>query len=109
MGGGQGCFQPLLPVVPSLGTYQLVVIDNDQLHVLRLTVHCRVAPADLGGWGGTWNRSPPCLALWPSRGQTGEAGLQPGTMPAPHWHVSHPSPALVVGLAAPVSPPWGHM
>lgn len=36
-------------VVPRLGTYQLVVVDHDQLHILGLTVHGRVAPADLGG------------------------------------------------------------
>lgn len=44
----------LLPASPprvarSLGTYQLVVVDHNQLHILGLTVHCRVAPADLGG------------------------------------------------------------
>lgn len=36
---------------PSLGTYQLVVVDHDQLHILGLTVHCRVPPTDLGVGG----------------------------------------------------------
>lgn len=40
------------PRVPlSLGTYQLVVVDNNQLYILGLAVHRGVAPADLeGGW-----------------------------------------------------------
>lgn len=47
---GQAAWAPL-PVAPQLGTYQLVVVDHDQLHVLGLTVDGRVAPADLGsGW-----------------------------------------------------------
>lgn len=55
-------------VTPSLGTYQLMVIDHDQLHILGFTVHCRVAPADLEGGVGTWNQSPTCLASWPKHG-----------------------------------------
>lgn len=51
-GGGPGRFWPLLPHRPGPGTYQLVVVDDDQLHILGLTVHGRVAPADLGMGGG---------------------------------------------------------
>lgn len=48
---GEATSSPSSQMAPSLGTYQLVVIDHDQLHILGLTVHCRVAPADLGdGW-----------------------------------------------------------
>lgn len=51
VGGGPGCLGPPPRVAPQLGTYQLVVVDHDQLHVLGLTVDGRVAPADLGsGW-----------------------------------------------------------
>lgn len=45
-----------LPWAPSPGplsprTYQLVVVDHNQLYILGLAVHCGVAPADLeGGW-----------------------------------------------------------
>lgn len=40
------------PRVPlSLGTYQLVVVDDNQFYILGLAVHRGVAPADLeGGW-----------------------------------------------------------
>lgn len=39
----------VLPLSP--GTYQLVVVDHNQLYILGLAVHCWVAPADLeGGW-----------------------------------------------------------
>lgn len=98
-------------VAPRLGTYQLVVIDHDQLHILGLTVHCRVAPADLGG-GWALGISP--LPAWhcgramdrlrdSSHGQT--QGLQPGTIPVPEWQGSPPSPASTLRQAAPVSPP----
>ena len=50
-----------------LGTYQLVVIDHNQLHVLGLTVHCRVAPADLGGG---WALGISSLHVWSSCRQT---------------------------------------
>ena len=46
---GQAASGPPPRVAPRLGTYQLVVVDHDQLHVLGLTVDGRVAPADLGG------------------------------------------------------------
>lgn len=46
----QGSPGPLIPGSPlSPGTYQLVVIDYNQLHILGLAVHCGVAPADLEG------------------------------------------------------------
>ena len=54
---------------PHLGTYQLVVIDHNQLHILGLTVYCRVAPADLGRG---WAHGISSLHVWSSRRQTRE-------------------------------------
>lgn len=46
-----------------------MVIDHNQLHVLGLTVHCRVAPADLGGG---WALGISSLHVWSSCRQTRE-------------------------------------
>lgn len=50
----------LLPRCPGGGgTHQLVVVDDNELHILGLAVHGRVGPAGLRGG----NQSPPRLAL----------------------------------------------
>lgn len=69
---------------PSLGTYQLVVVDHDQLHILGLTVHCRVPPTDLGV-GGHLESVPtkPGIMTKPWTDSGGGTVLQSGPVPAP--------------------------
>lgn len=80
---GQAALGPPPRIAPRLGTYQLVVVDHDQLHVLGLTVHGRVAPADLGG-GWALGISPlQARRRGQAMGRLGGAALQSGIMLVP--------------------------
>lgn len=103
----------LLPASPpgaarSLGTYQLVVVDHDQLHILGLTVHCRVAPADLRGGGGHLESVPSTPGVMAKPWTDLGAWTPSRDNASPHWQGYHSAPALIGGQATPVSPPWGH-
>lgn len=89
---GQGTSGPPPRVAPRLRTYQLVVVDHNQLHILGLTVHSRVAPADLGG-GWALGISPlHAQHRGQAMGRLGGAELQSGIMLVPSMVGSLPRP-----------------